>query len=483
MPPIEDALAGAQQQAQQSQQNQQDLSGAGRGAISSLGVGSGMDLEDTVQQLVQAERMPEEQRINRNEQRAEEQLSALGKLRQVADEFSEGIGDLTDLSSFARMNAESSDPDLFTAEAEEDAPSGSFSVQVEQLAESQRIASEGFDDPDTEVGTGTLSLETEDGGFDVVIDEENNTVAGIRDAINNAPGNDDEVTASLFNTEEGVRLTLESADTGEDAAVSISSEGGDGGLSVLEFDPEDPDAGDMEVIREAQDAVAFVDGFEQRSSDNTLDEVIDGVSIDLQSADPDAVETLEISRDEEGARESIQQFVDGYNNLIGQMNELTDYDPEEQEAAPLQGDSTARQFVSQLQGVLNTQVEDLDADFSSLAELGIVSTREGTLEVDQDRLDQAMSEDFEAVGELFGGDDGVATRMDEVVEQYTGFDGLLENRESGLQDRLSSLDDQMDRLDERMERVEARYIEEFSNMDSLVAELQQTGDFLQQRLG
>lgn len=477
MPPIEEALAGAQQQ------NQQDLSGAGRGAISSLGVGSGLDLEDTVQQLVQAERMPEEQRINRNAERAEEQLSALGKLRQVADEFSGGIDGLTDLSAFTQMNAESSDPDLFTAEAEEDAPAGSFSVQVDQLAQSQRIASEGYDEPDSEIGTGTLTLETGDGEFDVVIDEDNNTVEAIRDEINTAAGNDGDVTASLFNTDEGVRLVLESEGTGEENAVEISSSGGDGGLASLEFDPEDPDSSDMEVIREAQDAVAFVDGFEQRSADNTLDDVIEGVSINLQSADEDAVETLDISRDEQGARESIQQFVDGYNQLIGQMNELTDFDPEEEDAAPLQGDSTARQFVSQLRGVLNTQVEGLDANFSSLAELGIVSTREGTLEVDQDRLDQAMSEDFEAVGQLFGGEQGVATRMDEVVEQYTGFDGLLENRESGLQNRLSALDDQMDRLDERMERVEARYTEEFANMDSLVAELQQTGNFLQQRLG
>ncbi|MCP1726427.1 flagellar hook-associated protein 2 [Natronospira proteinivora] len=455
--------------------------------ISAQGIGSGLDINDIVSQLVEAERAPAQRRIDRGVERAEEQISAIGQLKNVMSELRDGMSSLRDASAFRNREATSTNEEVFSASATRQASEGNYSVQVEQLARAQSLASDAFDDADTHVGTGTLSITAGNSSFDVDIDENNNSLAQVRDAINEA-ANGEGLSASIINTSEGARLVLNSRDTGEENAITIEASGGDGGLEALAFDPEDLDeegnntAGGLNQTQAAQDAEVFINGFAHSSANNQIDGVIDGVTIDLNSANPGQLETLEVSQDRESAREAVNEFVERFNGFIGAVNQLTAYDSETGEAGPLQGDSSTRRIVSQLRNELNTQVDGVDGPFSTLAEIGIITRSDGTLEVDNERLDSAMNDNFDAVGRLFGGEDGLARRMDNLAGEYTRFGGLLDGRQDGLQDRLDNLGSQQERLERRMESVEARYTSQFAAMDSLVANLRSQGDFLTEQL-
>jgi len=455
--------------------------------ISAQGIGSGLDINDIVSQLVEAERAPAQRRIDRGVERAEEEISAIGQLKNVMSELRDGMSALRDASAFRNREATSSNEEIFTASASRQASEGVYSVQVEQLARTQSLASDTFDGADTEVGTGTLSFSAGDINFDVEITEDNNSLAEIRDAINEA-ANGEGLSASIINTSEGARLVINSRETGEANAITIEATGGDGGLEALAFDPEDLDedgnntAGGMNQTQAAQDAEIFINGFAHTSASNQIDDVIDGVTLDLNRANPGELETLEVRQDRESAREAVDAFVERFNGFIGAVNQLTAYDAETGEAGPLQGDSSTRRIVSQLRNELNTRTEGVDGPFSTLAEIGIITRSDGTLEVDNERLDSAMNNNFDAVGRLFGGEDGLARRMDNLAGEYTRFGGLLDGRRDGLQDRLDSLGVQQERLERRMESVEARYTAQFSAMDSLVANLRSQGDFLSEQL-
>jgi len=454
-------------------------------AITSMGIGSGLDIRGLVDDLVEAERAPTQNRIDRNSSRAEDQLSAMGTLKGLIGQMQDGLSDLRSRSAFQSRTAESSAESVFTASASRQAAEGAYTVQVEELAKAHRIASREFEDgAGTEMGSGTLELSLGEESFQVEVPEGADSLAEIRDAINTALDNPG-ITASIINTAEGARLTLTSQETGADNLIAVSVDADDPGskLESLAFDPEsDPEDTPMNEVRAAQDALVFIDDFAVTSSNNTLDGVIDGVTLNLESADPGEVHVLGINEDRETGRASVEQFVASYNELVSQIRALADADPEEGTSGPLTGDSTARTLISQMRNAINTSV-DTGADFSSLAGLGIVTRDDGTLEVDEERLDSAIANDYDAVGNLFAGEGGLANAVDSVARSYTQSGGILDSRTRSLENRLQDLGNQQERLDRRMARVESRYISQFTAMDQLVAQLQETSSFLDQQLG
>jgi flagellar hook-associated protein 2 len=177
-------------------------------AIAALGIGSGLDLNALVDQLVAAERKPREDRLNRREAEIEARLSAFGSIRGGLSALETALGKLASIQQ--GRTATSSDSTRMGVSARADSVPGNYSIQVNQLATAQTLASAGFDDADGPVGTGTLTLRVGDRlAVDVVIDEGNNSLRGIRDAINRA---DAGVQASIVNDGSGARLVLSSKD-------------------------------------------------------------------------------------------------------------------------------------------------------------------------------------------------------------------------------------------------------------------------------
>ena len=389
--------------------------------ITSTGIGSGLDVEGIISKLMAAEAQGPAQRLNTRENKLQTELSALGTLKSKLSDFQSSLSGLADATTFSARTSTSSDSSIFTASADSSASAGTHSIEVQYLAQAHKVASSAFADTTSAVGTGTLTFEfgTYDSGTNtfttnadkatgtVTIDAANNSLAGIRDAVNAAGIG---VQASIVNDGTGDRLVFASEDSGAANSLKVTVSGdGDGndldnaGLSQLAYDPTGS-AGSGKNMTEtvaAQDALVTVDGIDVTSSGNSVSGALEGVTLDLASAAPGTTETLTVALDKEGATEAVNSFVDSFNSLVSTLNDLTSYDQETKQAGPLLGDATARGIESQLRSILTDMVPGLSGGVRALVDIGISTQSDGTLSVDNTELQAALDSNFDDVGKLF----------------------------------------------------------------------------------
>ena len=216
--------------------------------------------------------------------------------------------------------------------------------------------------------------------------------------------------------------------------------------------------------------------------DQNIDGAIDGVQLNLFEANPDSETSLEIVNDHDAVRDSIDTFVARYNELVFVVDQLTAYDAGTKLAGPLLGDTTARSIRDQLRREMSVAVTDLEADFSTLSEVGIEIQLDGSLEVDSDKLSGVLGDDFTRFGQLFSATDGYAVRMYDLADIYLRTGGILQTRTDGLNTQIEDFNDQRVSLNERLVSLEARLLRQFNALDSLLGELTQTSTFLNQQL-
>jgi flagellar hook-associated protein 2 len=448
-------------------------------SITSTGIGSGLDIAGIVQKLVAAEAQSAETRIGKQESRVQVRLSAFGSLKGALSGFMDTLDTMSSVDKFLVRKASSEDESILTVSAGTSAVPAPYSVEVLQLAQAQKLASGAFADADAIVGTGTLQFTVGADSFDVEITAENNTLAGIRNAINDASDNAG-IAATIVNADDGSYLILTGEQTGVSNAIGISQSGGDGGLSVLEFSGAGGDP--MDELIAAQDAEVLIDGRTVSSSTNTIAGAIEGVTITALQADPGQAVTVAVENDQQAVRALIDDFVDSYNQLVDVFDQLTSYDAESGTAGPLLGDSAARTARDQIRRELSTAVGSIDAGFSTLPEIGIELQLDGKLQVDDTVLSAALADDFSGIGQLFAASDGFAARLSDLVDQHLSADGGIESRTEGLNAQVEDIAGQRQRLDERLSRLEDRLYKQFNALDSLLAQLSQTSNFLSQQL-
>jgi flagellar hook-associated protein 2 len=448
--------------------------------IQASGVGSGLDINSLVSQLVSAENASRSAPILRRETAATTKISALGTLKGALGAFKGALTPLRNLDVFSARKATSADTDRFTATATSAAAAGNYDVEVLNLASAHRLASNPYlDGAGAEVGYGSLAISVGDESFDVDIAQDANTLEDIRDAINNAPDNKG-VQATLLNGTEGTRLILTARKTGAEHAIKIVASGGDGGLAALDYDP----SGTMNLIEKdpAKDALVKISGFEVSSSTNVIDKAIEGVSINLLKAETGVKTTLNISFDTASVTTRIQTFVTEYNNMQAAVAKLGSYDAASKTAGPLLGDSLLRSIEQDMRRGLTNPVTGLTGDYSVLASVGITTTATGALELDTTKLTQALNDDPDAVAQLFGSENGVAARLYAQVDARLASGSDLDSRNSSLKRDLDQVADDKEALALRMEQVEARYRKQFTALDSLLSQLQTTSSYLAQQL-
>ena len=365
-------------------------------SIVSTGIGSGLDIAGIVQGLVEAEGQPVESRIFQQEARAQAKLSAFGSLKAVLAEFRDKLEAMKTPEKFLARKAVSGNEEIFTVSAGSGALPAKYSLEVVQLAQAQKLTSSAFANSDTAVGTGTLSISVGALAMDLDITAENQTLAGIRDAINSANDNPG-IAATIVNADAGSYLILTSERTGLSSGITVTQSGGDGGLSALEYDPANGLTSLTESIA-AQDALVRIDGFDVMSETNTVAGAVDGVTISLLADSGGLSETLTIENDESAVRQLVDDFVNSYNELIKTFDALTDYDAENEVAAPLIGDATIRGIRDQIRRELSSAVSDIDAPFTTLGQVGIEVQLDGSLEVDDSVLSNVLADDFFKTG-------------------------------------------------------------------------------------
>ena len=449
-------------------------------SIISSGIGSGLDIAGIVQQLVAAEGTPVESRLGQKEARAQAKLSAFGSLKSALADVRDQLATMNSQEQFLKRKAVSSNQDIFSATTTASALPSNYQIDVVRLAEAQRLTSGAFTGSNAAVGTGTLTVTVGTETMLLNIDAENNTLADIRNAINSAENNPG-VSATIVNAEAGSYLILTGNKTGAENEITITQSGGDGGLAALEYDPGNGLSA-LTQSQAAQDALIRIDGFDVTSSTNTFAGAVEGVTILVKDVTAAGGETLRVENDNDAVSKIVSDFVADYNALVDTLNALTQFNADTESAAPLLGDSTIRSIRDQIRREMSTALNDASLPFSTLSDVGIEVQLDGKLEVDQSRLSTALADDFVRFGQLFSNDDGFGTRLYDLTDSFLDTDGIIETRTQGLTNQIDGIGEERQALNERLASLETRLLRQFNALDSLLAQLSSTSNFLTQQL-
>ncbi|MDD3650266.1 flagellar filament capping protein FliD [Immundisolibacter sp.] len=456
--------------------------------LTSTGIGSGLDVAGLVSKLVDAERTPVLTRLATKEATLQAQLSGFGLVSGALDKVKSALDALNSPTLLTANKTTVGDDSRFTASADASAAPGSYSVQVSQLATGQKLASGAFSGPDAVVGSGTLTLALGGNSVDISIDDGNDTLAGIRDAINaarDAAGQPLGVTATLVTSTGGTEpagtyLLLTSSVTGAANTISLAASGGDGGLAALQYQTGGANNGLTERQAPAN-AVVQVDGFTYASASNTVTGALAGVTLNLKATTAAPV-TLTVGADTGAVRGKLQALVDAYNGLHQVIKQQAGYDAAAGKGGVLIGEPALRNLESQLRRALTEPLGGA-GPIESAADLGLGFDASGTMTLDGAKLDALLAGDRGAVAGFLQGEQGVIGRLEGVVDGYLGSaGGILKARTDGIDRRLKDIADQRDALAARMDALQQQYLKQFNALDSLLGQLQSTGTFLTQQL-
>ncbi|MCL5974798.1 MAG: flagellar filament capping protein FliD [Gammaproteobacteria bacterium] len=443
--------------------------------IQAPGIGSGLDVNDIVKQLMAIERQPITS-LTTKKSFVNAQISAYGSLKSKIADFQTAMNNLNSPQKFQVFKATSGNESVLTSSVSSSAVAGNYNIEVVSLAERDKIATKAFTNAGSVVGEGTLTISIGANSFDLTIDSSNNTLASIRDAINNATGNTG-VSATIVTGDEGARLVLSSKETGIDNALRISVADSDGnntdenGLSALAYNPEDG-VEFRPAISSAQNALIRVDGFDVSSNTNTFTGALDGVTINATSV---GTTTLSVSRNDEKILESVEAFAKAFNALRSEINK--------QRSGQLEADSTLLTLERQIFDVLNAGSSIGGSSFSYLIEAGVSINKQGVMQVDSAKISEIMNNDFDSFVNLFASESGgFAAKLSTLANGWLATNGLIDSRQDGLKTQVKGIDEQILRMEDRLISVEARIRAQFSALDTLVSSLNNTSSFLTQQL-
>jgi flagellar hook-associated protein 2 len=354
---------------------------------------------------------------------------------------------------------------------------------VQALASAHQIASDAFvSGPDSIVGEGTLTISLGTKSFAVEIGPTNNKLSGIRDAINTSKTNTG-VRAAIVQAQDGAHLVLTSTKTGEANQIKIEGPTS-GGLEQLAYEFGINDANYAQNTAAADSEILIAGLFTKKSETNVVSNAIDGVTLTLKKKhgvdDEDVTVSIEANKD--AVKTRIQNFVSQYNAAMQTMMDLGKYDAGANKAGPLLGDSLLRSVTSEMRRGISDAVQGLSGDTTTLASIGITTTKAGLLEINDSKLTTALSTNFDGVGALFGSEFGVAARLSETVSKRLEVTAEIASRNVALDKRSKSITKRGQELEVFLAKVEEVYRRQFTALDTAVARMQSTSSFLSQQL-
>lgn len=405
-------------------------------AIASPGIGSNLDVNGIVSKLMAIEQQPLAT-LARKEVGFQSQISAYGSVKGALASLQTAVQGLTDASKFqASKSASSSVSDSMTATASASANNGTYSIEVSKLAQAQKLATAGQASSTTVIGTGTLVFDfgaITGGSFDsatgkyagasftsngngiksVTIDSSNNTLEGIRDAINKANVG---VSATIVNDGSGTpyRLALSSGNSGASNSVKISVSGDAALSTLLAHDPAGTQA--LQETVTAQNSELKVDGIAISKSSTVITDAISGVTLNLLKTNVGSPSKITVSTANSSLGNAVSTFVKAYNDAKKTLDDVTFFDKTGAKTGPLVGDSTIRNIQYQMRQMFSTQVPGVGSSYNSLAKVGVAFQKDGTLQVDSTKLQKALDTSYNDVLQLFS----TAGSTTDGLVQYTG---------------------------------------------------------------
>jgi flagellar hook-associated protein 2 len=455
-------------------------------SISFGGLGNGLDFGQVVDQLVKVGRLPID-KLTADKNTLQSKLTEYGSLTDKLLAL-QSAGDALRLpTAFDRSSTTVSDQTALTASSSSAATPGSYLVRVTQLAQSHQItnkAATAVSNPTTDIVSGasaTFTFHVGTGTDQTVTLGASATIEDLRTGINDLGAG---VTASLVNTGSDTtpayRLILTATASGASNGVTIVADG-----TTLDF-ANGGGTGGVDTLQAAQDAIAiFGDPTQnpvtlQRSS-NVITDAIPGVTLALAKTTGTSAVSVNVARDNGAVKDNIKKLVTAFNDLVTLVNKDTAYDVTTKTGALLYNESTVKGFVSQIRQALSAPVAGLTT-YGSAGEIGFKTNRDGTITLEDAKLDSALSSNYNAVKSLFINQAtvaGVAQRVNQAIDAIDDVaSGSLTGRKNSLTKQISSLTDQISRKETAISAYEERLKIQYAKLDSLLRQLQGQSNFL-----
>jgi flagellar hook-associated protein 2 len=469
--------------------------------ISSIGIGSGIDINSIITQLVAVERSPLTQ-LQKEASSLQTRLSTYGQMKSGLATLRDAAAALTRASTWGATTGSSSDAAAVSVSTNATTRPGSYAIEVQRLASAQSNATRVYASVDSLVGEGSLRIELGTWGagqtsftpkagataVDISVGPPAESLAQLRDKINASNAG---VTASVLTDASGARLVLRSSATGEANGFRIGVNDADGnnsdglGLSALAFDPS---AGILTMAQAlaAANASASLNGLPISSSGNTLSEVLDGITLTLGKVTAAPVQ-VDAKPDDAAIRKALETFVTAYNDLNKLVTEQTKYDAASKTAGVLQGDSAAVSIRAQMRALLAGN-SGASAKFTRLAEVGLDVQSDGSIKLDDGKLGNGIA-NLAEMAKLFSNNDlltpannGFAIRLRAFADQLLGVDGSISSRSEGLRKRIDLNQDRQERLNDRIEMIEKRLRAQYTALDRQMASLNSLSNYVTQQI-
>ena len=467
--------------------------------ITSAGSASGMDFESIIAASVQAKKASIGKTLNTRKEENNIAISGVGKLKSALEAFQKSIKALTEDNGFNTRKVTTDLPTenpYFSVSTKDDATNGSYDIAVTQVAKNEKLSQEFKSDDKFGEGKLTITLppvKNEDGTqterkFTIDIAADDN-IASIRKKINN---NDFGVTATTVQLGNGkTKLVIDSGMSGDDANISMKFDG-TAGTNSDKFTVDSNSASNGWTAEQGQNAKITVDGQELTSQSNEFRDVISGITINVnrlsKTNDKGGFETnnVQISADVDKVTEKMNAFVNAYNTLMSTMDGLYKHNTytdgqNNYDGGELAGDSMLRGLTSQIQNMMSSvQGNKSGLDIYSV---GIKIANDGTMSLDSTKFKENINDNFNALVNLFSGDDGVLTELNKTVEEYTKSNGILSTREDELNAKKKGYEAEESRNAVYLEEYEANLRQRYARLDNTIAGYNSSLNYLMSALG
>lgn len=459
---------------------------------SSLGVGSGLDLTGLLEKLSKAE----QQRLvpyNNQQSSYNAKLTGYGTLKGVLEKFDNLNKELAKSDFFNTTSA--SEHTQFTVTSSAGSVAGSYRVDVHQLAQAQLLTTKAAISNQNgtlgQAGASERSISITAGDppkeVNILLTDDQTSLSGIRDAINKANAG---VSATIMHVgDNNYQLALSSTTSGEKNTIKVQVNNDEQLAAVLNYDPSLTDNALKESVK-AQDAKISINGTVIKRSTNTINDALQGVSITLKTTTKsEEPQDLVISADKNNTIDKIKEWVNSYNALLDTLGSLTKYtsvksgENQSTKNGSLLGDNTLRGIQSAIKNSLSTAQDN--PELKGLGNLGITTNSQtGKLELNESKLKTAFDDKPAQVANFFSGngkDSGMATEIHNHIQNYIKTGGVIENANKSINTNLDRLNTQVARVTESIENTIARYKQQFVQLDTLLAKLNGTSDYLTQQ--
>lgn len=450
--------------------------------ITASGVGSGLDINGLVSQLVAAESRPMAA-LKTQKKTYNAKLSAYGQLSSSLASFQDALKTLS--GSGLSAYAASTTATQFSTSAGSAASSGNYVIDISRLAQAHKLCSPGYASSSTSLGSGTLSISV-GGAAPILLDPASNSLQDLCDAVN---ASNSGATASIISdgSANGKRLAVSASQTGVASSITLS---GTDDLAAFSYDPAVPLQFGYDVLNNpptvmsrtqaAQNAELTIDGLKVTSVSNTITDAIKGVTLNLTQTTTTPV-SLAVTRDSASVKTAINTFVKAYNDLKSTAGSLTAWGEAGKSGGTLKGDSGPMSMVSQLRSEMSKAVSGAGV-FDTLSDIGLSFQKDATLTVSDSKLQAALDTGSADLKKLFNAADGIATRISDRLVNVMGDNGIITTRTIGIKANLHSLDRRSESMQARLDAVEQRYRKQFTALDAALSRMQNTSTYLRQQL-